>query len=136
MKGSQQNMMASPIPPTPGYYEDDAKLREQQKEQNLQCAKEFGIPECLVHRTCTPEELGLNSKDGYTYNQSRCWELCVGLKRGNSVVASARVKKFMRELDCNKYRSGIYKLKGLNTWIIVGVGLAVLWVANKQYKWL
>ena len=81
---------------------------------NLECAKEFGFPECLVYRTCKPKDVGMEITDqewkdrhnkgslaNQKYAKAKCWELCVAMKRGNE-TPNFMLKQQMEALGCIK----------------------------------
>ena len=115
--------------------------KEERLQMNLECAKEFGLPECLVYRSCPDEMMSdedwkdRNNKGtlGYKkYRQAKCWEMCASLKQGekNSRGVPQDIKQLkaiqdqMKNFGCNKYRSGGTNemVKEALPWMIAGCG--------------
>ena len=116
-----------------------SRNREAQLKMNLECAKEFGLPECLVYRSCPKEMIAdedwkdRNNKGtlGYKkYRQAKCWEMCVAMKQGNE-TPNFMIKQQMETMGCNKYRSGgtNEEIKKALPWII-GTAVAIILIYN------
>ena len=121
------------------------KKTEEQMKMNLDCAKEFGFPECLVYRTCEPKDVGMEITDeewndrnnkgslaNKKYAKAKCWEFCVAMKEGNE-TPNFMIKEQMERMGCNKYRSGgtNAELKKALPWII---GTAVVLVLIYKFR--
>ena len=116
------------------------KKTEEQMKMNLDCAKEFGFPECLVYRTCEPKDVGMEITDeewndrnnkgslaNKKYAKAKCWEFCVAMKEGNE-TPNFMIKEQMERMGCNKYRSGGTNemVKEALPWMIGGAVILVL----------
>jgi len=141
------------VPMPPEMILETQMRKEERLEINLECAKEFGLPECLIHKTCTPEDAGLgilgygfggeggSLKNSKAYQKSKCFEMCTALKQGEKnsrgvpqdIKVLKHVQDQMKKFGCNKYRSGgtNAELKKALPWII---GTAVVLVLIYKFR--